>query len=316
SSSQLPAVERDREPFAIRRELQQHATEGPLRTICLHAERFAFVDLLQDRLRRKSPFQPLEGVFATSVPTDGPKLLLSESFICFDQQIGQRRRHSCEASNITPIIRRKPQELSNLVSILRLRPFRNSLDLRRKGTNVPVAHNVAAELEFSHSNDAFGGFGVQLVLLEAPQNLSKVFLVVRFGFGEDDDVIEVYHYNFLPNEVLEGIIHDSLEGGRSIGKAERHGSPFILAIPGIECRFGDGRFFHLNLVVPRGQIDLGEVLSLANGVQTVLDARQRIGILLCDVVQKAIVDAHPPLSSRFRDEQNRGAPRAGGGSDK
>ena len=108
--------------------------------------------------------------------------------------------------------------------------------------------------------------------------------MVRFSFGEDNNIIEVYYYNFLLNKVLEGIIYNSLKGERSIGKAERYSSSFILAIPSIKYRFSDGRFFYLNLVVPRGQIDLKEVLSLTNNIQTVLNARQRIGILLYNVI--------------------------------
>ena len=76
--------------------------------------------------------------------------------------------------------------------------------------------------------------------------------MVYFGFGEDDDIIEVYYYNFLSNKVLKGIIYNSLESERSISKAEWHGSLFILIISSIKCRFSDERFFYLNLIVPRG----------------------------------------------------------------
>ena len=76
--------------------------------------------------------------------------------------------------------------------------------------------------------------------------------MVRFSFEEDDDIIEVYYYNFLLNKVLKGIIYDSLKDKRSINKIERHDSLFILIISSIKCRFSDERFFYLNLIVLRG----------------------------------------------------------------
>ena len=79
-----------------------------------------------------------------------------------------------------------------------------------------------------------------------------MFLIVRFGFEEDNDIIEVYYYNFLLNEVLKGIIYNPLEGERSISKIERYNNLFILIILSIKYRFSDKRFFYFNLIISRG----------------------------------------------------------------
>jgi hypothetical protein len=46
-------------------------------------------------------------------------------------------------------------------------------------------------------------------------NLAMFFQV----FGEDEDVINVYAYDAVADEILENIIHHSLEGGRAVSHA-------------------------------------------------------------------------------------------------
>ena len=41
-----------------------------------------------------------------------------------------------------------------------------------------------------------------------------------------------------------------------------------------------------------------------------MNPRKRVSILHSDIIEQPIVDAHPPLIIRLRDEENREAPRA------
>jgi hypothetical protein len=61
----------------------------------------------------------------------------------------------------------------------------------------------------------------------------------------------------------EHVIHQGLKGRWHIGQAERHYQKFEEGFVCPECRLGDVMGMHLNLVVGRTQIQLGEERRVA-----------------------------------------------------
>jgi hypothetical protein len=54
----------------------------------------------------------------------------------------------------------------------------------------------------------------KLVFSEDVQNFSDDSAVLFLVFGEDEDVVDVYAYDAMTDEVLEYIIHHGLDSGR------------------------------------------------------------------------------------------------------
>ena len=60
------------------------------------------------------------------------------------------------------------------------------------------------------------------MLAELFQNQAYNVAVLLPGLGEDENVIKVHAHHSFYNEVLEDVIHHSLECSWAIGEAEEH----------------------------------------------------------------------------------------------
>jgi hypothetical protein len=75
-----------------------------------------------------------------------------------------------------------------------------------------VFYASAFELTFVMSEE-------ELVFSEDVQDFSDDLAMFIQVFGEDEDVIYVYTYDAVADEVLENVIHHSLEGGQAMSHA-------------------------------------------------------------------------------------------------
>jgi hypothetical protein len=71
---------------------------------------------------------------------------------------------------------------------------------------------------------------------ESLEDFSDLSPVLLFIIGVNEDVVQV-HEDADVEQVCKDIIHKSLKCGWSIGKSERHDTPFKGAIMGSECCF-------------------------------------------------------------------------------
>ena len=65
-------------------------------------------------------------------------------------------------------------------------------------------------------------FEIELVLVELFQHQVYNAVVLLLGLSEDENVIKVYVYHFLCNEVIEDVIHHGLECNWAINEAREH----------------------------------------------------------------------------------------------
>jgi hypothetical protein len=63
------------------------------------------------------------------------------------------------------------------------------------------------------------------MVLESEEDFSDLSPVLFFVIGVNEDVIQVYKDADV-KQVREDVIHKSLKCSRSIGKSERHDTPF------------------------------------------------------------------------------------------
>ena len=78
------------------------------------------------------------------------------------------------------------------------------------------------------------GTGIETMFSETTEDFADMLLVFRRVVGVDENVVKV-DGNIYVEKITKDVIHESLEGGRSIGQSERHNKPFEGSIASPEC---------------------------------------------------------------------------------
>src|SRR5882672_9981396 len=114
------------------------------------------------------------------------------------------------------------------------------------------------------------GLGMQVILAQMFQDVSDMDLMIFKGIGEDEDIVEVDHYEDV-SHVLEDMIHEGLECSRGIGESHGHNQEFEGAILGSEGCFQLMASSNMHVVVASVQVEFGVDLGAAELVQEVGD---------------------------------------------
>jgi hypothetical protein len=95
-----------------------------------------------------------------------------------------------------------------------------------------------------------------------------------------------------------------LERGWSIAETEGHDEELVVAISRPKRCFWDVFVLDANLPVARTQVEFGEVFASSKSVEEVFDARERIFVLDCDVVECTIVNTHMEATILLFDKED------------
>ena len=106
---------------------------------------------------------------------------------------------------------------------------------------------------------------------------SLLSMSCRIG-GGDEEVIHIDNQLSFSDHVLEQVIHELLECGRGVAKAEEHDSRFKESFVGDEGRLPLVTIFDMNIVIPSMNIKLSEVASIFQLVHEIRDERKVVGI--------------------------------------
>jgi len=109
----------------------------------------------------------------------------------------------------------KPKERLDVFYFTGYRPLLDGLDLVRGHGKAVRREDISEILHGVTVPFAFTRVCEQVVLPESSENLSNVFLMLLRGVGVHEDVVEVDEYVDV-EEVTKNIVHESLEGRRSI----------------------------------------------------------------------------------------------------
>jgi len=85
--------------------------------------------------------------------------------------------------------------------------------------------------------------------------------MLLFHSSKDQDVIQIDHHDAFHYEVLEDVIHHSLEGGQTVGHSEEHHQGFEQASIGLEGHLPLVSRFDVDVVETPVDIQLGKVSS-------------------------------------------------------
>src|SRR5467141_1522912 len=102
------------------------------------------------------------------------------------------------------------------------------------------------------------------------QDALDVDLMIFQGIGEDEDIVEVDHYEDV-SHVSENMIHESMERSGSIGESHGHNQEFERAISGAKCCLPLMASSYTNVVVASAQVEFSVDLGTAELVEEIGD---------------------------------------------
>ena len=103
---------------------------------------------------------------------------------------------------------------------------------------------------------------MKVVLAQPIQDMSDVNLVVFQRVGEDEDIIEVDHYEYV-SHISEDVVHKGLKRSRCVGEPHRHNQELERAMSHSEGSFPLVAHCDTNIVVASSQVKLGVDLCAA-----------------------------------------------------
>ena len=81
--------------------------------------------------------------------------------------------------------------------------------------------------------------------------------------GVDEEIIHVDNKPSFGNHITEGVVHETLEGGRGVGKSEEHHGWFEKSFVGNEGHFPLVTVLDSYIVVSPPDVELSEDLSIS-----------------------------------------------------
>jgi hypothetical protein len=141
-----------------------------------------------------------------------------------------------------------------------------------------------------------GLFGFAFVMVEEEFVFTKSFknqsgnmLVFLHALHEDEDVIEVNADDSFHDEVLEDVVHHSLEGGWRVSESEKHHQGFEKSAIHTKCCLPLIAFLHLDIVVTPLYIELHKVFRTVKLVDEFRNEGQGVPIFDHEGIQCSVV---------------------------
>ena len=107
-------------------------------------------------------------------------------------------------------------------------------------------------------------------------------------------------------------MHQMHERRGCISQTEREDEEFEVAVASAKGCLRHIVGMNAKLMVAAAQVDLAEIASASQSVEQLVYARQRVRILDCDVIERAVVDAEAQAAVLLAREDDVGTPRRSG----
>src|SRR5882672_3021836 len=182
--------------------------------------------------------------------------------------------------------------MPGLPKVSRGQPDADGVSLGSVHGDAGGSDHKAQEFDLLSVEQTLFGLGVQIVLAQTFQHTSDVNPMIFKGVGEDEDIVEVDHYEDV-SHVSEDVIHEGLERSGSIGESHGHNQEFKRAISGAKGCFPLMASGDANIVVASAQVELGVDLGTAELVKEIGDKQDQVPILPGEFVEVPEVDTEP-----------------------
>src|SRR6267378_5169148 len=123
---------------------------------------------------------------------------------------------------------------------------------------------------------AFGWLQTELVTVKACQNLFHEHNVGFHSQSKNEDVVNIDDDASCPEDRVEQVVHDSLEGSRGIAEAKVHDLRDETAERGEECGMESVLWRNTNVVESPTNVKFGEDHGRGEAHDQLVDERERV----------------------------------------
>src|SRR6184192_827628 len=153
---------------------------------------------------------------------------------------------------------------------------------------------------------AFGHVSIHLVLAEDFEDLADVVDVLLVISAIDQDIIDIYDHADV-QQGFQDVLNQRLKGSWGIRESEAHDFVLIMTVSCAKSCLLNVIFVNADLIVSPTKVDLGENLCTLKSVNEVINEGNGKSVLLGDLVEGPIVNAHAQLPILLLDENDRSA---------
>jgi hypothetical protein len=187
-------------------------------------------------------------------------------------------------------------------------PLEDGADFGRVHLEAVWSYDVAKVLDGTGMKLALGGLAVKSVVGEKLEDCPDMGSMVRGVGGVDEDVVEVDDDEVV-DVLVEDIVDEVLERGRSVGEAEGHDEKIERAVAGPEGRLPFVPEVDPEQVVGTSEINLSEDLGGGELLKERGDRRDRIAVFAGPSIELPVIDAKPKSPVLLLGEYDRGTDR-------
>jgi hypothetical protein len=145
------------------------------------------------------------------------------------------------------------------------------------------------EVDFSAVEETFFRFEEEIVMTEFSENFIGEVFQLFLGVGVNEDIVHIHDHPSLLDVFFENGIHHGLEGGRGVGKTEKHNRGLKQAFVGDKCSFPLISIFDPDVIVSPLYVYLGEIFCAFEFVEKIRDSGKRVGVADGGFVELLIV---------------------------
>ena len=157
--------------------------------------------------------------------------------------------------------------------------------------------------------------GEKAVKSESTENFADMLPVLLRIIGVDEDIVQVDD-NRLIEQVLEDVVHETLESSRCVSKTFGDNQPFKRAITSPESCFPLVSLRNPDQMVRMAEIDLRVNPSFTGTVEEVGNERKWVVVFLGDAIESPEIHTEAQRSILLLDEEDRSSMRRCGLADK
>ncbi|KRY26553.1 hypothetical protein T01_6013 [Trichinella spiralis] len=213
-------------------------------------------------------------------------------------RIGEDRRRCKRGGDVRKtvdelaVVRRQPQELPQLRNASRCSPLPHGRGFAWVRSDPFFRDDVAQVRHPPLHEPAFFWFDFQTHFPEATEHLAQSCRMLFSSLAKYDDVVQVYQA-VGAHQASQDCLHEPLKGGRCVAQFKKHHFELVQPKGGGEGRLLPILLFDLNLPGSACQVQGRKPLCTCQRVQSVVNPRERVGILPGEVVQLPVIDTEP-----------------------
>ena len=259
--------------------LQEARTKAIVRSVRTDGEVLSEVRHLQNGCRDQRITQRLERILLLDTPMP---------VHCLTQQLIQRPRDRRELVDKTAVIPHEANEHAYLLHRAWWCKQLHRLQLGRLGLYTLAAHHVAKVHRRLLCEAALLQLTSEVSLLKTRKHSLQMYQVFIKSLRVDHHVVQIDQGILIP-KVTQHLIHQTLEGCRSIAKTKRHRCKLVQSIRGNKSCLRCILVLHVHLPVATGKVHSREELASAKLVQGGINSWKRVDVLEGYLVESAVV---------------------------